>query len=269
MALIVSLPIGTPPQTQQMVLDTGSQLSWIQCNEKVKPPPTTSFDPSLSSSFSASPVTTQSASHEFPIYPPNVLRSKPPLPLLVLLRGRDLGRGQFSPRKIHFFEYPKYPSFDSSQRMPNFDPLAFTLPMVGLRLGTRKLNVSTSVFRPNAGGAGQTIIDSGSEFTYLVDEAYSKGALDMCFDGDALAIGRSIGDLVFEFEKGVELAIEKERVLADVGGGVHCLGIGRSDLLGIASNIIGNVHQQNYWVEYDLTNRRVGFGKADCSRSVL
>jgi len=34
MALIVNLPIGTPPQTQQMVLDTGSQLSWIQCQKK-------------------------------------------------------------------------------------------------------------------------------------------------------------------------------------------------------------------------------------------
>lgn len=56
MALIVTLPIGTPPQDQQMVLDTGSQLSWIQCNKKLpkKTPPTT-FDPSLSSSFSVLP----------------------------------------------------------------------------------------------------------------------------------------------------------------------------------------------------------------------
>ncbi|KAL8543300.1 hypothetical protein ACS0TY_004008 [Phlomoides rotata] len=33
-ALIVSLPIGTPPQAQQLVLDTRSQLSWIQCHRK-------------------------------------------------------------------------------------------------------------------------------------------------------------------------------------------------------------------------------------------
>ena len=53
MALIVDLPIGTPPQVQPMVLDTGSQLSWIQCHKKApaKPPPTASFDPSLSSTF--------------------------------------------------------------------------------------------------------------------------------------------------------------------------------------------------------------------------
>lgn len=172
--------------------------------------------------------------------------------------------------------------------MPNFDPRAFTLPLVGLRLGATKLNISAEFFRPNAGGVGQTMIDSGSEYTYLVQEAYDKvrgevvslvgpklkkgyvyeGVLDMCFDGDAVLIGRQIGDLVFEYEKGVEVVVNKERVLSDVGGGVHCLGIGRSDSLAIAGNIIGNVHQQNMWVEYDLANRRVGFGSADCSRSV-
>ena len=44
------------PQLQQMVLDTGSQLSWIQCYnkkapQKKQPPTTSSSDPSLSSSF--------------------------------------------------------------------------------------------------------------------------------------------------------------------------------------------------------------------------
>jgi len=132
------------------------------------------------------------------------------------------------------------------------------------------------------------MIDSGSEFTFLVEEAYNKvraeivrlvgprlkkgyvygGVSDMCFDGNAMEIGRLVGDMAFEFEKGVEIVVEKERVLAEVGGGVHCIGIGRSDMLGAASNIIGNFHQQNIWVEFDVANRRVGLGKADCSRSV-
>lgn len=171
--------------------------------------------------------------------------------------------------------------------MPNLDPLAFTVAMQGIRIGRKRLNIPPSVFRPNAGGSGQTMIDSGSEFTFLVDEAYNivreevvrlagprlkkgyvyGGVSDMCFDGDAMEIGRLIGDMVLEFEKGVEVVIPKERVLADVGGGVKCVGIGRSDGLGAASNIIGNFHQQNLWVEFDLANRRVGFGTADCSRS--
>jgi len=158
--------------------------------------------------------------------------------------------------------------------------------MQGIRIGGRKLNIPPSVFRPNAGGSGQTMVDSGSEFTFLVDVAYDRvreeiirvlgprvkkgyvygGVADMCFDGNAMEIGRLLGDVAFEFEKGVEIVVPKERVLADVGGGVHCVGIGRSERLGAASNIIGNFHQQNLWVEFDLANRRIGFGVADCSR---
>lgn len=172
--------------------------------------------------------------------------------------------------------------------MPNFDPLAYTVVMQGIRIGGKKLNIPPSVFLPDASGAGQTMIDSGSDFTFLVDEAYNKvreeivrlvgpkikkgyvygGMSDMCFDGNTMEIGRQIGNMVFEFDKGVEIVVEKERVLAEVGGGVQCIGIGRSEILGTASNIIGNFHQQNLWVEFDLAKRRVGFGRADCSRSV-
>ncbi|XP_052195023.1 aspartic proteinase PCS1 [Diospyros lotus] len=360
MALIVSLPIGTPPQTQQMVLDTGSQLSWIQCHPKRRPPPTASFDPSLSSSFSVLPCNHPICKPRVPDFTlptscdqnrlchysyfyadgtlaeGNLVREKftfspsqstPPLTLGCAtdssgsqgILGMNLGRLSFAsqakiskfsycvpPRQTrngvpptggfylgpnpnsHAFRYVNLLTFPQSRRMPNLDPLAFTLPMVGIRIGAKRLNISASAFRPSAGGAGQTMIDSGSEFTYLVDEAYSKvrdeivklagpklkkgyvyeGALDMCFEGDAAATGWSIGDLVFEFEKGAEIVVERERVLVDVGGGVHCLGIGRSDSLAVPSNIIGNIHQQDLWVEYDLTGRRVGFGKADCSRSV-
>ncbi|XP_061374655.1 aspartic proteinase PCS1-like [Gastrolobium bilobum] len=361
MALVVTLPIGTPPQLQQMVLDTGSQLSWIQCHNKTpkRPPPAASFDPSLSSSFYVIPCTHPLCKPRVPDFTlpttcdqnrlchysyfyadgtyaeGNLVREKlafspsqttPPLILGCATQssdargilGMNLGRLSFpSQAKITKFSYcvptrqtrPGYLptgsfylgnnpnsarfryvsmlTFPQSQRMPNLDPLAYTVPMQGISIGGKKLNIPPSVFRPNAGGSGQTMIDSGSEFTFLVDEAYDRvreevirvvgprikkgyvygGVADMCFDGNAMEIGRLLGDMVFEFEKGVEIVIRKERVLADVGGGVHCVGIGRSERLGAPSNIIGNFHQQNVWVEFDLANHRVGFGEADCSRS--
>ncbi|KAJ7960075.1 aspartic proteinase PCS1 [Quillaja saponaria] len=363
MALVVSLPIGTPPQTQQMVLDTGSQLSWIQCHKKVprKPPPTSSFDPSLSSSFSVLPCTHPLCKPRVPDFTlptscdqnrlchysyfyadgtlaeGNLVREKfsfsrsvstPPLILGCAtdstsdtqgILGMNLGRfsfasqakiskfsycvpkrrvlpGSFSTGSFYLgnnpnsagFRYVDLLTFRQSQRMPNLDPLAFTVGMQGIRIGGKKLNIPPFVFRPDAGGSGQTMIDSGSDFTFLVDEAYNKvreevvrlagfklkkgyvygGAADMCFDGNSMEIGRLIGDMVFEFDKGVEIVIPKDQIFAEVDGGVPCLGIGRSDMLGIASNIIGNFHQQNLWVEFDLIKRRVGFGKADCSRLV-
>ncbi|KAL1308249.1 hypothetical protein HN51_050185 [Arachis hypogaea] len=365
MALVVSLPIGTPPQIQQMVLDTGSQLSWIQCNPKQRTnskttsprPPTTSFDPSLSSSFSLLPCTHPACKPPVPDFtlptscdqnrichysyfyadgtyaegklvreklalsnsqstPPLILGcaqdSKDPWGILGMNRGRLSFPSQAQVTKFSYcvptrqdrsssvtgsfylgdnpdsshFRYVDILTFPQSQTMPNLDPLAYTVPMQGIRIGATKLNIPPSVFKPDAGGSGQTMVDSGSELTYLVDAAYNRvreevvrlvgprikkgyvygNAADMCFDGNAVEIGRLIGDMAFEFEKGVEIVIPKERVLADVGGGVHCLGIGRSERLGAASNIIGNIHQQNQWVEFDLANHRLGFGEADCAR---
>ncbi|CAJ1970867.1 unnamed protein product [Sphenostylis stenocarpa] len=355
MALVVTLPIGTPPQHQQMVLDTGSQLSWIQCHK-----PTASFDPSQSSSFYVISCTHPLCKPRVPDFTlpttcdqnrlchysyfyadgtyaeGNLVREKltfspsqttPPLTLGCAtessdargILGMNLGRLSFpSQAKITKFSYcvptrrtqpgnlptgsfylgnnpnsarfryVNMLTFGQSQRMPNLDPLAYTVPMQGIRIGGKRLNINPSVFRPNAGGSGQTMIDSGSEFTFLVDEAYDRvreeivrvagprikkgyvygGVADMCFDGTGReTIGHLIGDVAFEFEKGVEIVVPKERVLADVGGGVQCVGIGRSERLGAASNIIGNFHQQNLWVEFDLANHRVGFGEADCSRS--
>lgn len=360
MALVVTLPIGTPPQLQQMVLDTGSQLSWIQCHnkktpQKKQPPTTSSFDPSLSSSFFVLPCNhplckprvpdfslptdcdANSLCHYSYFYADgtyaegNLVREKiafspsqttPPIILGCATQsddargilGMNLGRlgfpsqakitkfsycvptKQAQPASGSFylgnnpasssFRYVNLLTFSQSQRMPNLDPLAYTLPLQGISIGGKKLNIPPSVFKPNAGGSGQTMIDSGSEFTYLVDEAYNVireelvkkvgpkikkgymygGVADICFDGDAIEIGRLVGDMVFEFEKGVQIVIPKERVLATVDGGVHCLGIGKSERLGAGGNIIGNFHQQNLWVEFDLANRRVGFGEADCSK---
>ncbi|KAF5769345.1 putative nepenthesin [Helianthus annuus] len=356
-ALIVSLPIGTPPQAQQMVLDTGSQLSWIQCHNKT---PTTSFDPSLSSSFSILPCNHPICKPRVPDFTlpttcdqnrlchysyfyadgtlaeGNLVREKitfsryqstPPVALGCATASKDaegilgmnLGRLSFaSQAKISKFSYCtprrqnnakikptgafylgqnpysssfKYVSvltFPQSQRSPNFDPFAYTVGMEGIIIGAKRLDIPRSAFRPDAGGSGQTMIDSGTEYTYLVNEAYDKiqqeitrlvgsklrkgyvyrGSLDLCFNGNAMMIGRLIGNMVFEFGKGVEIVISKDRVLDDVGRGVSCLAIGRSERLGVPSNIIGNFHQQNQWVEFDIVNRRVGFGGADCSKSV-
>ncbi|KAK6927815.1 Xylanase inhibitor, N-terminal [Dillenia turbinata] len=360
MALIVSLPIGTPPQTQQMVLDTGSQLSWMQCHNRTpaKPPPTTSFDPSLSSSFSVIPCNHPLCKPRAPDFTlptscdqnrlchysyfyadgtlaeGDLVREKitfstsqttPPMTLGCAtdtgategILGMNLGRLSFATQsnisRFSYcvpvrsgragvsatgtfylgqnpnsggFKYVDLLTIGESQRMPNFDPLAYTVGLEGIRIGGKWLNISRSAFQPDLSGAGQTMVDSGTEYTFLVEEAYNKvreevvrlagpkvkegyvysGALDMCFDGyNQMGIGRLVGDMVFEFEKGVEIVVPKERILSDVGNGVKCLGIGRSEMLGIECNIIGNFHQQNVWVEFDLANRRVGFGRAECS----
>ncbi|XP_022972883.1 aspartic proteinase PCS1-like [Cucurbita maxima] len=359
-ALVVSVPIGSPPQQMDMVVDTGSQLSWIQCHGKVRrksvKPMINWFDPYLSSSFSFLPCNTTLCRPRIPDFTlptscdptrhchysyfyadgtlaeGNLVTEKFTFSSSFTTRslllgcatastqnrgmlGMNTGRLSFiSQAKISKFSYCvpdrtgsdltglfylgdnpnsakfKYVNmltFPKSRRSPNLDKLAYTLPMKGIRIGNNKLNISPAVFKPDPSGAGQTMIDSGSDLTYLVDEAYSKvraemvrlvgpmmkkgyeyaAVADMCFDGAVAAVvGRRIGDMWFQFENGVEILVGKgEGLLTEVEKGVKCVGIGRSDRLVTESNIIGNVHQQNMWVEYDLSNKRIGFGVAMCS----
>ncbi|GAA0183037.1 protease [Lithospermum erythrorhizon] len=349
MALIVTVPIGTPPQPQQMVLDTGSQLSWIQCK---KP----SFDSSRSSTFKILPCNDPICRPRIPDFSipttcdekklcqysyfyadgtlaeGNLVREKITFsslqstsPMILGcasarasaegILGMNLGRLSFAtqakldkfsycvpPRQGNSTEMPigtlylgpnpnsptfKYISFftfPQDQRKPNLDPLAYTVTMVGIRIGGKKLNIPSSVFIPDASGSGQTMIDSGSQYTFLVEEAYNKvreevvrlvgpkvkkgyvfgDAFDMCFDANNhVDVGNMIGDMVLEFEKGVEVLISKDKLL-DNFGGVYCFGIGRSQSLGATSDIIGNFHQQNLSVEFDFKGKRVGFGKDNC-----
>ncbi|XP_051117993.1 aspartic proteinase PCS1-like [Andrographis paniculata] len=358
MALIVSLPIGTPPQAQQMVLDTGSQLSWIQCRRR-KSPPAATFDPSRSSSFAVLPCNHPACKPRIPdftlpttcdqnklchysyfyadgtlaegnlvtekfafsggrkVTPPLILGCAGPAAAAAEgILGMNLGRLSFvSQAKIPKFSYCvpprqggaaggkfylgenpnsrtlKYTSlltFRGSQRKPNFDPYAYTVGLVAIKVNGAALDIPPAVFRPDAGGSGQTIIDSGTQYSFLVDGAYEKvraavarvaggrmkkgyvygGSLDMCFDGEAEEIGRLIREMVFVFENGVEIVVGAEGVTAGMGGGVHCVGIGRSGSLGVSSNIIGNFHQRNHWVEFDVANKRVGLGVADCTKEI-
>ncbi|KAL6003404.1 hypothetical protein ACLOJK_023627 [Asimina triloba] len=362
MALVVDLPIGTPPQSQPMVLDTGSQLSWIQCKPKTIPK-MPSFDPSLSSTFSLLPCNTPLCKPRVPdfslptscdanrlchysyfyadgtVAEGNLVREKislpdsHPTPPIILgcsrdassaegILGMNLGRLSFaSQAKIRKFSYcvpsrrrgaaavgtfligdnPSAASFryvpmslfGSDDRRPNLDRAAYTVGMQGIRIGGRRLNISGAAFRPDPSGAGQTMVDSGTEFTFLVEAAYARvreevarrvgptrvkkgytyggGALDLCVDGvHVVEIWSSVGEMVLEMDGGVEMVVGRQELWAPVGGGVWCLSVGSSEMLGVESNIIGNFHQQNMWVEFDLLKRRVGFGKAgDCSKPAV
>lgn len=358
-ALVISFPIGTPPQPQPMVLDTGSQLSWIQCQKKpLKLKRNPSFNPSLSSSFSVLHCKTPFCSPRSPDFSlptscdsnhlchysffyadgtlaeGNLVQEKVSLvqrtSTVVLgcsldssspegILGMNLGRlsfaSQASIRKFSYcvparrnltqvaprgtfvvgdnplssgFKYVNLLHFSQTQSsLPYLDKAAYTVAMTGIRIAGKRLDIPPSAFLPDAGGAGQTMIDSGTEFTFLVEDAYAKvkeevrrlvgprwkkgfvygGVLETCFVGDVAHIGRLLGEVVLEL-KGAEIALDGERALVGVGGGVTCLTIGSSQLLGVESNIIGNFHQQNMWVEFDGLRKKVGFAKADCSKAL-
>uniref|UniRef100_A0A7N0ZVM4 Peptidase A1 domain-containing protein n=1 Tax=Kalanchoe fedtschenkoi TaxID=63787 RepID=A0A7N0ZVM4_KALFE len=364
-SLTVTLTAGTPPQPVTMVLDTGSELSWLHCK---KTPTTPSvFNPLQSKSFSSipcsSPVCT-TRTRDFPIpvscdakklcravvsyadssslegtlaaetfrfgqsvFPKTVFgcmdsgQSTNPdedsktTGLLGLnlgslsfvsqtgftkfsycISGRDSsGVLLFGEVKLGWLKPLRYtPLVRRNTRLPYFDRVAYTVQLEGIRVGKTPLSLPRSVFVPDHTGAGQTMVDSGTRFTYLLGPVYSalraefmrqtkgilrvyenpefvfEGAMDLCFRVPPSFSAARLPAVTLVFQ-GAEMSVTGERLLYRVVGSrgsgrdaIHCFTFGNSDLLGVESYIIGHHHQQNVWVEFDLRGSRVGFADVQC-----
>lgn len=366
--LTVSLAAGTPPQPVTVVLDTGSELSWLHC--KKSPGLRSVFDPAASRSYlpipcasrtcesrtrdltvpascspeklchiiisyaDASSIEGSLSSDRFQIgasprpgflfgcmdsgQSSNPDEDSSTTGLLGMNRGSlslvtQMGLKKFSycisgsdATGVLLFGNVTFswvgplnytPMVQMSTPLPYFDRLAYTVQLEGIKVSEKILALPKSVFVPDHTGAGQTMIDSGTQFTFLLGPVYNalrleflnqtksllkpyddpnyvfQGALDLCFLiplGQArLPVLPTVG-LMFQ---GVELAVPGERQLYRVPGlvkgsdQVHCFTFGNSDLLGVEAFVIGHHHQQDKWVEFDLENSRIGFADVRCDRA--
>lgn len=366
--LTVSLTAGTPPQPVTMVLDTGSELSWLHC--KKSPGLRSVFDPATSTSYSPIPCSSPTcrtrtadlpvpascgpaklchtiisyadassiegslSSETFHIGPaprPGFLfgcmdsgQSSNPDEDSIATGLLGMNRGSLSlvtQMDLEKFSYcipgsdatgvlifgnpglswvgpMNYtPMVQISTPLPYFDRAAYSVQIEGIRVSGKVLVLPKSVFVPDHTGAGQTMVDSGTQFSFLLGPVYNalkneflkqttgllkpyddpnyvfQGAMDLCFlvpSGQAvLPVLPAVG-LMF---RGVEMVVSGERLLYQVPGlvkgtdQVHCFTFGNSDLLGVEAFLIGNHHQQDKWVEFDLANSRVGFADVRCDRA--
>ncbi|KAJ0979531.1 hypothetical protein J5N97_015005 [Dioscorea zingiberensis] len=364
-SLTVSLSVGTPPQNVSMVLDTGSELSWLLCSKtSTNHPSPPSFHPFTSSTYSPIPCsspTCLSQARDLPIQPtcdPSShlcqvslsyadassssgtlaadrfhLGNSPPLrtvfgcmsssyssanedPITGGLLGMNRGALSFvtqtATRRFSYcisdrdssgvlllgdvgssllpFSVPlNYtPLVEIALPLPYFDRVAYSVQLEGIRVGSALLPIPKSVLVPDHTGAGQTMVDSGTQFTFLLGPAYSalrsefsrqtrgvlqllnepdfvfQGAFDLCFRiPERGTIPRQLPPVVLMF-RGAEVSVTGERLLYRVAGerrgpdAVWCFTFGNSDLVPLEAYVIGHHHQQNVWVEYDLEKRRVG-----------
>ncbi|KAJ3668956.1 hypothetical protein LUZ60_010906 [Juncus effusus] len=365
--LTVSLSVGTPPQNVTMVLDTGSELSWLHCSNTPSP---VSFRPKLSSSLSSIPCSSQmctAQTRDLPIPATcdksshlchvslsysdasssegtlssdlfrlgdmsssssplrttfgcmtNTFDSASDSSFTTGLLGMNRGALSFvTQTKTRRFSYcisdrdssgmlligstdlpfpltiNYTPFVQISLPLPYFDRVAYSVQLEGIRVGSTLLPIPKSLLAPDHTGAGQTMVDSGTQFTFLLGEPYNilkteflrqtkgiltplnepdfvfQGAFDMCFKIPEGKTVPSVPRVVLMFS-GAEMAVEGERLLYKVhgekrgGDGVWCFTFGNSDLVPISAFIIGHHHQQNVWVEYDLEKGRVGFAPVKC-----
>ena len=365
-SLTVSLTVGSPPQTVTMVLDTGSELSWLHC--KKAPNLHSVFDPLRSSSYSPIPCTSPTcrtrtrdfsipvscdkkklchaiisyadassiegnlASDTFHIgnsaipatifgcmdsgFSSNSDEDSKTTGLIGMNRGSlsfvtQMGLQKFSycisgqdssgillfgESSFSWLKALKYtPLVQISTPLPYFDRVAYTVQLEGIKVANSMLQLPKSVYAPDHTGAGQTMVDSGTQFTFLLGPVYTalknefvrqtkaslkvledpnfvfQGAMDLCYRVPLTR--RTLPPLptVTLMFRGAEMSVSAERLMYRVPGvirgsdSVYCFTFGNSELLGVESYIIGHHHQQNVWMEFDLAKSRVGFAEVRCA----
>uniref|UniRef100_A0A0A9GWF2 Peptidase A1 domain-containing protein n=1 Tax=Arundo donax TaxID=35708 RepID=A0A0A9GWF2_ARUDO len=359
-SLTVSLAVGTPPQNVTMVLDTGSELSWLLCapghqgGGAATAARGASFRARASSTFAAvSCGSAQCRSRDLPAPPScdaasrqcrvslsyadgsssdgalatdvfHVGDAPPPRSafgcmataydsspdgvatagLLGMNRGALSFVSQASTRRfsycisdrddagvlllghsdLPFLPLNYTPMYQPTLPLPYFDRVAYSVQLIGIRVGGKPLPIPASVLAPDHTGAGQTMVDSGTQFTFLLGDAYS--ALKAEFLKQTRPILPALNDPNFAFQeafdtcfrvpagrpapaarlpavtllfKGAEMVVSGDRLLYKVpgerrgGDGVWCLTFGNADMVPLTAYVIGHHHQMNVWVEYDLS----------------
>ncbi|XP_043708577.1 aspartic proteinase PCS1-like [Telopea speciosissima] len=370
-SLTASLTVGNPPQNVSMVIDTGSELSWLHCNKT--PNLLSTYDRLRSSSYSTIPCSSPTCTNrtrDLPIQPScdsrklchvtlayadasssegnlafdtfRIGSSAAPGTIFgcmdsgfssttqedskttglmgmnrgalsfvsqmgfqkfsycisdrnswgVLLLGGGGGNGSGFPW-LGPLNYT--PLIQISTPLPYFDRAAYTVQLEGIKVSDKLLPLPKSVFEPDHTGAGQTMVDSGTQFTFLLGSVYSalrneflqqmrgvltvledsnfvfQGTMDLCFRVPLSRPSLPALPTVSLVFRGAEMRVFGESLLYKVDGEVrgrdqvYCFTFGNSDLMGVEAYIIGHHHQQNLWMEFDLQNSRVGLAPVSCA----
>lgn len=157
-----------------------------------------------------------------------------------------------------------------------------------ITVGGVHVRVPSKFLEPAADGNGGTIVDSGTTFTYLDNEVFElvaqeferqmgnfcrvkeveiRSGLRPCYDigGEKRVV---VPELFFQFKGGAKMQFPLADYFSIVDEtSVVCMTMVSNDVGSTTgpSIIIGNYQQQNFYVEYDLERRRLGFRKQVCS----
>ncbi|KAM7268375.1 hypothetical protein ACFE04_010541 [Oxalis oulophora] len=149
--------------------------------------------------------------------------------------------------------------------------------MVGIRVGSKIVDIPPSAFAFNTTTGGGTIIDSGTVYTRLVTPAYtavrdefrrrvkanvtSLGGFDTCYSVPIVA-----PTLTFMFT-GMNVTLPEENLLIhSTVGSTTCLAMAVApDNVNSVLNVIANMQQQNHRILIDVPNSRLGVARERCT----
>lgn len=150
-----------------------------------------------------------------------------------------------------------------------------------IAINGEKLPISISVWEMDEFGNGGTIIDSGTSLTYLAEEAYetilealnvaikyprattlSPQQFDLCFNTSGVS-ELKLPEFSIVLEGGKTFSPPPENYILQIEDDVSCLGL--RPITAPSPSIIGNLLQQNFFIQYNVQQSVLGFAPADCS----
>ncbi|KAL1204804.1 Aspartic proteinase NANA, chloroplast [Cardamine amara subsp. amara] len=162
----------------------------------------------------------------------------------------------------------------------NLIPPFYSINVNGISLGNTLLDIPRQVW--NAAAGGGTILDSGTSLTFLADAAYKpvvtglsrylvalkrvklEGVpFEYCFNSTSGFNERNLPQLTFHLKGGARFDPHRRSYLIDAAPGVKCLGFVSAGTQ--ATNVVGNIMQQNYLWEFDLKASALSFGPSTCT----
>ncbi|KAJ3670433.1 hypothetical protein LUZ60_010757 [Juncus effusus] len=152
----------------------------------------------------------------------------------------------------------------------------YYLPLKGISIGIIDLLIPPSTFALNSDGSGGIIIDSGTTFTRLVEEAYiqvekaivllvkdlpmAAGEFDLCYQLQAGMSPPSLPNMIFHFD-GADMELTYDNYMI-IDGNLWCLAMFGSSY----TSIFGNYQQQNIHILYDVANNMLSFVPTQCNQ---
>eukprot|EP00249_Psilotum_nudum_P009588 c22028_g1_i1 orf=653-2275(+) len=150
----------------------------------------------------------------------------------------------------------------------------------GVKVNGTLLPIPDHAWEIDSYGNGGTILDSGTTITQFEETAYetilaafesaisyqrtaATNGLELCYN-ITLVSNPVFPELLISFQGNATFQPPQDNYFIDAAKGVKCLAVqGVNSTSGIS--VIGNLLQQNFYMEYDRHNDRIGFVATNCS----
>uniref|UniRef100_A0A6N2LCK4 Peptidase A1 domain-containing protein n=1 Tax=Salix viminalis TaxID=40686 RepID=A0A6N2LCK4_SALVM len=291
----ISLSFGTPPQTLSFIMDTGSTTVGIALSETLhlhglsKP----NFLVGCSVLSSHQPAGIAGFGRGLSSLPSQLGLRKFSYCLLSRRFDDDTKKSSSlvldieqldSGKKTNALVYTPFVKNPKVEDKSSFS-VYYYLGLRRITIGGHHVKMPYKYLSPGEDGNGGVIIDSATTFTFIAREAFEPlsdefirqitdykrikefedvTGLGPCFNvSDAKTV--SFPELRLYFKGGADVALPVKNYFAFVGGGVACLTmVTEPERVDGPGMILGSFQMQNFYVEYDLRNERLGFKQEKC-----